>query len=197
MEDVTDNMPSQSEKASFTSGSGRGKETLFRVTFRNQINLTAIADQKANIIISINSILITVTLALFGSGLTISGEPFSSNYQLLAPFSILVIFCLLSAIFSILAASPKIIKRDKDPDVKSSVLFFGNFYMKSLEEHLADMEKLLNSKNDIYENLAIDLYFQGQVLNRKYFLLNIAYKLFLAGMILSVVVFIGTWFSGI
>ena len=176
---------------------GRGKETLFRVIFRNQINLTAIADRKANMIISLNSILISLIIALFGSGISVNGIPFLDKLEMVIPFTILMITCLISAIFAILSAKPNIIKPTVGRSPKISILFFGNFFNKSLDEYLVDMNRLLKSKTDIYEHLSIDLYNQGIVLHRKYFYLNIAYTLFMFGISFSVISYLVVWMLGL
>ena len=43
----------------------RGIETMFKVTSRNQINLSSIADNKANLMISVNSIIISAIFFIF------------------------------------------------------------------------------------------------------------------------------------
>jgi hypothetical protein len=166
---------------------------LFRVVFRNQINLTSIADKKAAMIISLNSILITLIIALFGSGIEVIGIPAVDKLELVVPFTILMITCLVSAIFAIMAAKPNIIKAPEGRSPRMSILFFGNFFNKTLDEHLRDMDGLLKSKRDIYEHLAIDLYHQGVVLHRKYSYLRIAYTLFMYGISMSVVAYLALW----
>jgi len=173
---------------------GRGKETLFRVTFRNQINLISIADNKANMIISLNAILISLIIAVFGSGISIQGIPFMSKYILVVPFTILMISCLASAILAILAAKPHIIKTPEGiNNPKLSLLFFGNFYKKTLDEYLRDMTSLLSSRETIYEHLMIDIYNQGKILNRKYKLLGISYSIFMVGISLCVLAYFIIW----
>ena len=173
---------------------GRGKETLFRVTFRNQINLISIADNKANMIISLNAILISLIIAVFGSGISIQGVPFMDKYILVIPFTILMISCLASAILAIIAAKPHIIKTpDGITNPKLSLLFFGNFYKKTLDEYLEDMTSLLSSRDTIYEHLTIDIYNQGKILNRKYKLLGNSYSIFMFGISLCVIAYLTIW----
>ena len=173
---------------------GRGKETLFRVTFRNQINLISIADSKANMIISLNAILISLIIAVFGSGISIQGIPFMSKYILVVPFTILMITCLASAILAIISAKPHIIKTPEGiNNPKLSLLFFGNFYKKTLDEYLKDMTILLGSRDSIYEHLMIDIYNQGKILQRKYKLLGVSYSIFMVGISLCVIAYLIIW----
>lgn len=164
---------------------GRGKETMFRVASRNQINLISIADNKANMIIGINAILISVIMALIGSGITIGGTPFVQKLELIIPFSILLLSCLVSVVFAILAAKPHIISTTRGHRV--SKLFFDNFAHQALEQYIVEMHKVLESSEATYDQLIIDLYNNGLVLKRKYGLLDIAYRIFMIGFILSVI----------
>ena len=144
-------------------------------------------------IISLNSILITLIIALFGSGISVIGVPAVNKLELVVPFTILMVTCLISAICAIMAAKPNIIRPPDGRSPKISILFFGNFFKKTLDEYLKDMNRLLKSKKDIYEHLSIDLYNQGIVLHRKYSYLRIAYTLFMVGISLSVVSYLAIW----
>lgn len=171
---------------------GRGKETLFRIVLRNQIDLISIADKKANMITSFNAIFISIIITLFGSGIPVQGIPLIERSNLVVPFSILLFFCLGSAVYAILAATPRISKGDKTNPGRISQLFFGNFHNKSLTQHMEDIQQLLESKNEIYEHLTIDMYYNGLILHRKYRLLGIAYKLLMFGVIGFVAGFVAT-----
>ncbi len=162
---------------------GRGKETLFRVTFRNQINHIAIADNKANMIININSIIISLIIAVLGSGFSVAGGvSFMNQPSLAIPITFLMLTCLLSAIFSILAARPKILSGKAVVDKKSSLLIFGNIAQHNMEEYIQEMNELLGKRDDIYENMTMEVFNQGKILTRKYLLLRISYTLFMIGL---------------
>ena len=164
---------------------GRGKDTLFKVTVRNQIDQISIADNKANMIISINTIIITIVVTVLGSGLALQAGPFLQMSQIAVPLTILMMACMISAIYAILAASPRIV--NKGVDGKGSMLFFGNYKDMPVEEYVEKMDDILDSNSIIYRHLVIDMYNYGQILSRKYRLLWLAYTAFLAGMILCVV----------
>jgi hypothetical protein len=74
---------------------------------------------------------------------------------------------------------------------KSSLLFFGVIANYTQQGYLDDMKTLLNSGNELYEHMTIDLYNQGLILKRKYNLLVYAYQIFMFGFIFSVLVFLG------
>ena len=174
---------------------GRSRDTLFRVAFRNQIQLIAIADSKANIILSINSLIISVIIAIMSSGYFMASGVDMVSPLLLVPVVTIILSSLVSAVFSILAAKPNIIKSSpsEGANAKRSLLFFGNIYGKTMGEYLAEMDQLLSSNNLIQEHLVIDLYNQGQVLNRKYKLIGYAYLVFMVGIIMSVLSFLSLW----
>ncbi len=163
---------------------GRGRETLFRVTIRNQIDQISIADNKANMIISINTIIISLIVALLGA--TGFSSPYFNGAQIYIPFSILLVASTFSAIFSIMAARPRF--RNVPPNIKtSSLLYFGNFKHMALTEYIEEMEELISSKKAIYKNLIIDIYNYGKILDKKYRMLSVSYTIFLIGIILTVI----------
>ena len=171
--------------------SKRGRETLFRATYQNQCNLIQMADNKANIIISINTMIISSIIAITSYG-AVAGKIDSYGIDAIVPIVMIVLSCLVSVIFAIQAARPKLIK----PKVvggsmqRSSLLFFGVIAGYSQQAYMAEMERLLNSGNELYEHMTIDLYNQGLVLKRKYNLLVYAYQVFMFGFILSVLIFL-------
>jgi len=175
-----------------TVGGGRGRETLFRVTFRNQINLIQIADNKANMIISINSIIISVIITINGFG--VISDSFQNKADIVIPVTLIILTCLTSVVYAIQAARPHLIKPQKGQEEKqaknTSMLFFGTISGKTMDEYLDEMDELLKSREMIYKNMTIDIYNQGKVLKRKYHLLSIAYLIFMYGFVFSVLTFL-------
>lgn len=171
----------------------RGRETLFRSTYQNQSNLIQMADNKANIIISINTMIISSIIAITGYG-AVAGKIDAYGYQVMIPITVIVLSCLVSVIFAIQAARPKLINAKKNAAgtmQKSSLLFFGVIATYSQQGYIDEMNKLLDAGNELYEHMTIDLYNQGLILKRKYNLLVYAYQIFMIGFILSVFVFLG------
>jgi hypothetical protein len=170
----------------------RGRETLFRATYQNQSNLIQMADNKANIIISINTMIISSIIAITGYG-AVAGKINTYEYQVMIPIVLIVLSCLISVIFAIQAARPKLIKaKNKNGTTqKSSLLFFGVIANYTQQGYLDEMNKLLDAGNELYEHMTIDLYNQGLILKRKYNLLVYAYQIFMVGFIFSVLVFLG------
>lgn len=170
---------------------GRGKDTLFRITIRNQVDQIAIADNKANMIISINTIVISLIVAGLGSGMSFAQLNFLQFPHIIAPLTILMLSCLISATFSILAARPRMMKEPGEIDPSTnSILFFGNFKNTPLPEYIKQMYGVLKSHTSIYRSLIIDLYFNGQILSRKYKLLAYSYSSFLVGLVACVLAYL-------
>lgn len=172
--------------------SNRSKETLFQVANQNQVSHIQIADNKANMIISINTMIISSIIAITGYG-AVSDKIEYGKASIIIPIALIILTCLASAILAVLAARPKLVRGNNFEDLsvaKSSLLFFGRIARYSQEDYVNKIENLLISENEIYKNLAMDMYNQGLILKRKYFLLGYAYQVFMIGFILSVMVFL-------
>lgn len=171
----------------------RERQTFYRVTFKNNCNLLQIADNKANIIISINALLISSTIALIGYG-TVSNQIEVHNPMVFVPVLVFLATGLLSTILAVQAAKPKIMGNSKvDPGEekpKSSVLFFGVSSSFTMDEYLDEIKRILDSKEHIQDQMSISLYYQGMVLNRKYKLLRRAYEVFIAALVMGIGTFV-------
>ncbi len=165
----------------------RGIETMFRVVPKNHLDLSALADQKANIMISTNAIIVSIVVALLLSKL--DTHPF-----LTIPTVILLAVCLTAMIFAILATRPNItagtFTREDIVNKRANLLFFGNFYNSSLEDFEWGMKEMMNDKEYLYGSMIKDLYFLGKVLGRKYRLLRLCYTIFMYGLVIAVAAFI-------
>jgi hypothetical protein len=174
-------------------------ETMFRTTYRNHINLSSIADQKANMMISINAIMMSVIITVVGSGISFSGSGTYSHIRFALPICILLLSSLTAVIFAVLSANPTITnKREEDTTKKhkkSSLLFFGNFANLELDQFIVEMNALMQNKGGLYNNMTTDIYYLGKVLTRKYQLLRISYSVFMLGLILCVLSFMIVFFS--
>jgi len=166
----------------------RGIETMFRVTLKNHITLSNIADTKANILLSVNAIIISLALSNLIPKLD---NP--SNHYLIIPAAIFVIFSLASMALSVLATRPNITSgKFTKEDVKQkkvNLLFFGNFHKMNLDDFEWAMGEMMQDRDYLYSSMKKDLYFLGLVLHRKYKILRITYSIFLIGIIASVVAF--------
>lgn len=165
----------------------RGIETMFRLTSRNHLDLSGMADSKANIMISINSIIMSVVMGSLMSKL-------DSNEHLYYPTVLLLLVNLASLIYAILSLRPNVsdgkFTRDDIENQRTNLLFFGNFHKMSRKDYHWGMNKLMENANFLYSNLIDDVYFLGVVLARKYKLLRTSYNIFMYGMVLVVIAYI-------
>ena len=165
----------------------RGIETMFRISSTNHQRLSDMADNKANILITVNSIILSAVISLLLRRL-------EEHMYLAIPTIILLTVSLATMIYSILATRPYIpsgtfTQSDID-EKKVNLLFFGNFYKMNLDIYSLGMEKMMEDKDFLYGSLIRDIYSQGVVLGRKYRLLRIAYNIFMFGLIVAVMAFI-------
>ena len=167
----------------------RSIQTMFRVTLRNHIKLSDIADTKANILLSVNAIIISLALANL-----IPKLDAASNKHLLIPSMVLILFSVASIILSIMSTRPNVTSGEftKEQVEKRQVnlLFFGNFHKMPFEQFRWGMQEMIKDKDFVYESLMLDLHLLGKVLHRKYFLLRLTYTVFMVGIITSVVSFV-------
>jgi predicted metal-dependent HD superfamily phosphohydrolase len=175
------------EKKAKSSRPERGIETMFRITSGNHQRLSDMADNKAHIMISTNSIILSVILSILLRRL-------EDNPQLIIPTMILLIVCVVTMVFSILSTRPTVPPgRFTLQDIEektTNLLFFGNFYRMGLPEYNAGIQKMMEDREYLYGSLIKDIYSQGVVLGRKYRLLRIAYNVFMYGIVGSVVAFL-------
>ncbi|MEP1486921.1 MAG: Pycsar system effector family protein [Algibacter sp.] len=166
----------------------RGIETMFRVTLKNHITLSNIADTKANILLSVNAIIVSLVLSNLVSKLDNA-----SNGYLIIPTVVFVLFTVASIVLSILATRPNVtIGKFTKEDVankKVNLLFFGNFHQMSLKDFEWAMGEMMQDRDYLYSSMKKDLYFLGLVLDRKYKILRITYSVFMIGIIVSVLAF--------
>lgn len=186
MEEINQNIKADIKKYA----KGGGKETLYRVTIRSQIRLISIMDSKANLIISMNTMLITGVLALLTGSLFYWEPDREMKFMDHIPFVVFLVFALLAMAYAIFATRTDLNTR-KFNIKNSPIQFTLNHHKKiSISEYLVYMNDILLSNRLIYENLNLDMYFLSEIVSRKSRFLNIAYSLFLAGIVIAVGLFL-------
>lgn len=164
----------------------RSIATVFRIMAQNHSALSQMADSKANILISVNSIILSLLI-----GALIDKLDTSPNLQI--PMAVITLVCVLSIIFGILATRPNVssgtFSRDDIAHKRANLLFFGNFHGMSLQDYSWGMTEMLGDKEYMNNSMIKDNYFLGVVLAKKYKYLRIAYNIFMYGLILTVIAF--------
>lgn len=172
------------------------KETIniIRTTLRNNIELTNIADNKANVLLSLNGIMLT-----FLTPMIIGSLDFIVEKWLFIPLLIWGMTCFVTMYLSASVLKPASLNRfkeEKNPEVTFSPFFFGNFYQMESHEFYSYMEEALANKEMLRHHLAQDLFFIGKRLAFKMNRMRLAFNIFLIGTFLTLlslcVVF--TWY---
>ncbi|MEY3368786.1 MAG: hypothetical protein RI973_1941 [Bacteroidota bacterium] len=177
----------------FAIGKNKSAQMMFKTTLRNQIDLTNIADNKANIMLSINSLLITFGMPLLASQL-------DKYPSLIWPGSTLLLTCVLSIVNATLATRP--VKMGGRTDLSkideglTNLFFFGNFFKMSRDDFMKGLSEVIRREEILDQSIVNDLYFLGRALGQKYYRLRITYSIFMVGMIVTVLVFAITFFTG-
>ena len=160
-------------------------DNILRINVTNQMRLTVMADQKANIMITVASIVFSVTVANL------------DNEVMKWPLLFFAFGCtisLLAAIFAIIPQTGYPKKPGSDEIDRESPafnpLFFGHFAHIPIEEYKEDYAETLMTDDRIYDALAGDIYGIGTTLmNNKYMWLRRSYMAFLVGMSGAITIF--------
>jgi predicted metal-dependent HD superfamily phosphohydrolase len=164
----------------------RGVETMFRLTSQNHFQLSAMADTKANIMISINTIVISLVLSILIRKL----EEWPA---LTIPTVLFTITSVIATVLAVLATRPNVtsgvFNREDIENKTSNLLFFGNFYRMDLADYEWGMRRMMDDADFLYSSMIRDIYFLGKVLGRKYKLLRWSYSVFMFGLVVSVLAF--------
>ena len=164
----------------------KGIQTMLRLTSANHLRLSEMADHKANILISVNAIIISVILSVLLRKL-------QEETYLIIPTIIFLVVAVVTIVLSILATRPKISEgnftMDEVKEKKTNLLFFGNFYRATYRQYDEAMRDMMLDTDYLYGSLIKDIYYLGVVLGRKYKLLRLAYNIFMIGIVVSVIAF--------
>ncbi|MFA7288306.1 MAG: Pycsar system effector family protein [Melioribacteraceae bacterium] len=189
LEDVQEQLAKDNnikDKKGLGKGAERGVETMFRNVMRTHVEFSGMADNKANIMISVNTLVLTVIFAIMVRKL-------DTNPHLIIPTLLLIGFCLIALIFAVMVTRPNVTEgtftKDDIHKKKANLLFFGNFFNMKLVDFEWGMLEMINDRNYLYSTMIKDFYYLGQVLGRKYKYLRICYNVFIFGFIISVIAY--------
>lgn len=175
----------------FSVAKNKAALTMFKTSLRNHIDLTAIADQKSNMMLSANALLLTIGLPIFASYL-------SEKVYLLVPSIIFMFTCITTMIFATLATRP--MKMDGKTDLsklhtnKTNLFFFGNFYSIPLEPYHEAIKKVITNRETLDTSIINDLYFLGHSLGDKFRYLRMCYNVFIVGISCSILAFLVSYY---
>ncbi len=152
-------------------------DNLIRTSQQHHVQLSAMADLKANIVITVSSVILTFTMGRI------------NDPQLKVSAIILLCFTSVALILAILAVLPKyrpLRLNGHELPPHFNLLFFGHFAELPRERFLEDMARAMRNDGSAYEAMAKDLYSLGVYLaHYKYPYLRAAYLFFLTGFLLA------------
>jgi len=172
--------------------SEKSAQMMLKTTLRNNIDLTSIADGKANIMLSINAIILTVAIPLIATYIP------TYNY-LIIPAAVLLLTSLLSITYATLATRPVKTKGSTDLSQigtgKTNLFFFGNYHSMNINDYKSGLKEVFSSQDLLDSSVMNDLYWLGVALGTKFNRLRICYAIFLIGMVLTVLAFVITFIN--
>ena len=166
---------------------------IIRTTMRNSIELTHIADNKANVLLSLNALMITFMVPL-----TVPHFDTILEYNLSVPLILLVSTCLVTIYISAVALKPaKFTQNHSEMENGNfaSPFFFGNFYKMNKEEFNRYMDYAVSKEELVKGHLAEDLHYVGSRLGQKMGMIRLAFNIFLTGLICSIILAAGCLFT--
>lgn len=160
----------------------RSSQMMFKTALRNHMDLSSLADNKANIMISINSGIIALAMSVLVQN--------NNHSEYLVPIIMILATCLPSMIFAALATVPMKMKGHTDmsniKSGRSNLFFFGNFYNMNYEDYKLGIQEVTSKEENLEDSIMRDLFFLGKSLGRKYRQLRICYIIFTIGIVISV-----------
>jgi hypothetical protein len=191
IEDLKEEIRQVNQKVEKRLSSTRGFDTLYRITARNQVTLSGLADNKANILISLNTLIVSAVITF----VFLNSNEFE---YMMFPSFITIGFSMLSITLAIIAARPKInpgvFTMEDFHEKKANLLFYGNFFKVDYGDYEEALKEMLNDQDLLLSNLSRDQYTFGIILGRKFKLLHISYTVFLVGFVISSIAFAVTLF---
>ena len=179
----------EKKKKLLTIASSKSAQTQFKTALRNHIDLSAIADNKANIMLSVNALIITVATPILA-------EKIIDLPSLLYPTISLLIVSVTSMIFATLATRPIKMKGsttlDDVREKRSNLFFFGNFFKMKFSDYEEGIQQVVAENKALDNSITRDLFFLGKALGSKYSNLRWCYNVFMYGIIFTVVLFLVT-----
>lgn len=156
---------------------------MLRETRIHLITFSQMADAKANILLSISSVLLSISFT------KIADPRFTASIVVFIGFLLITIFLALMTVI------PKVQgfhhKKYSVHDPNYSPLFFGNYVDVPYDEYVKDLEEIMNDSDRSYEVMVKEIYYSGVYLVKsKYKYIRSGYIFFFTGLIVSTLMFL-------
>jgi len=164
----------------------KGAQNLLRLSLMNHMGLSDMADRKASLLISINTLMLSLVVSLLSTKL-------AENPLLIYPTILLIVTSLLVIVISILSTRPKVsggtFTSEQIKNRAVNLLFFGNFYQMSLKEFQWASLEMARDREYMFDVITKDIHSLGIVVARKYKYLHLAYNVFMYGLTLCILAY--------
>ncbi|MDA7787704.1 DUF5706 domain-containing protein [Sphingomonadaceae bacterium] len=156
---------------------------LVRTTQNNTLKLSQMADQKASILMGATFLVFSISVSR-----SLTGDlPYS--LALLAGFAFASSLCAVMAVLPSLGGKPK--GKEAESMARPNPLFFAAFANRDEDEWMAEVLEELKGDETVFSAMLHDIYQNGMVLHhKKYKFLGLAYKIFIFGLVLTMIAFI-------
>lgn len=162
-----------------------GVITFLRTVQQHHVQLSAMADQKASLLIGASFVVMSI---LFGQ---------LDHGEISVPLLTLGVPTIIACVLAVLAVSPTTVPSRRSSS-NGNPLFFGTFSNMSAKSFEKEIESLLTKDKGVYHAMIMDIYQLGCVLHqKKYKYLAYSYRVFLVGLVLTFVVMVYTYLAGI
>lgn len=155
---------------------------IIRTTQRNNIDLMAIADNKANVLMSLNSLMIAFLVPLILPNI----EVIFNNF-LYIPLLILGLTCFITIFIAAQVLKPSDFdqfRKEIGKERTFSPFFFGNYYKMKTDEFFDYFKDTLVEPGLVKDHLTQDLYYFGKRLGIKMMWIRRAFNIFIGGIFL-------------
>ena len=150
---------------------------LMRTAQLNTLTLSQMADQKASILMGATFLVFSLSVSR-----SLTGE-MPISLMVLAGFSFLSSLC---AVMAVLLS----VQKPSASDATPNKLFFGHFAEMDEEQWMQSVLAELRNDETVFRAMMHDIYQNGLVLSRrKYRFLSLAYRLFIAGLFVTLICF--------
>lgn len=161
----------------------RGIDTLLRNAYRSQLDMLALAATKANIMISLNGLLMSMLVISSTQLVSIDGV-------FVIPVAVFLVTCAAAITFAVFAARPNISQskygyNDFMRD-DARLMVFEEFSDLRESEYLDAMTELLKDPARTYRSMLSHIHDLGVTADKKYQHLYYSYTVFMAGTIATV-----------
>lgn len=173
--------PLKEKKEKLQKFDARGIQTLFRNVSRNHYTLLKMVDNKAKIILTVNSI---ITSLFFGLRFI---NPETKEIAINTGTRVLVLSSMLSMVFALFSMLPyRYFGKSFRESKYKGALYAENFSKESLSEFKKEFKRIMEKGQNVYDEMIADLYFLGKVISIKQRILTLSVIVFLFGLIFTI-----------